>query len=126
MPQLKFDPNQQVIIVETRISASHPTIAYLALDTGASFVVLPWRLTNAIGLKIDPKKTTHTSTASAVETVPEIEIPQMTVLGKTVKNVKAIIKDLPPGIPIDGLLGLSFLRHFKLTIDFTKGLLTLQ
>lgn len=49
----------------------------------------------------------------------------MIVLGKKIKNVEAIVKDLPPEAPADGLLGLSFLKYFKLTIDFKKGFLSL-
>ena len=82
--------------------------------------------TTAIGITIDPSKTIQTTTATTVETVPEIIIPEMSVLGKTVKNVEAIVKDLPPETTVDGLLGLSFLRNFKLSIDFKKGELKLD
>lgn len=63
---------------------------------------------------------------SSVETTPKIIIPEIKVLGKKVKNVEAIVKDLPPEAPADGLLGLSFLKHFELTIDFKKGILGLE
>ena len=126
MSTLKFDPSSLSIIVNAGIKALHPTTARLVIDTGASLVVLPWRLATAIGIKIDPKHTVETTTATAVETVPQVIIPEIKVLGKSVKNVEAIIKDLPSESHVDGLLGLSFLKNFKLTIDFNNGYLTLE
>ena len=125
MSPLKFNTEASNIILETKIKSDYLETANLILDTGASLVVLPWKLVYKIGIKIDPLKTIKTTTATTVETVPVVTIPEMSVLGKTVKNVKAIVKDLPSEVPADGLLGLSLLRHFRLTIDFKKGILEL-
>ena len=125
MSQLKFDPSSPSIIVTADIQAVFPTAAKLILDTGASYVTLSRDMVSAIGLPIDTDNTIQLTSASTVETTPKIVVPEITVLGKRVKNVEAIIKDLPPQAPADGLLGLSFLRHFKLTIDFKKGILEL-
>lgn len=126
MSQLRFDSSSPSIIVSADIKASFPTTTKLILDTGASYVVLPYDLVSRIGIPIDPKNTVRLTSVSTVETTPKIVIPEMSVLGKRVKNVEAIIKDLPPETPADGLLGLSFLKHFKLTIDFKNGLLKLE
>ena len=125
MSQLKFNPSFPAIIVTADIKASYPTVAKLILDTGASYVTLPRNLVFGIGIPIDTNETVQLTSASTVETTPKIIVPEITVLGKRVKNVEAIIKDLPPEAPADGLLGLSFLKHFKLTIDFKKGILAL-
>ena len=125
MTDFKFDPDD-LIVLNARIKSRLATVAaLLVFDTGASSVVLPWRLALAIGLKIDTDNPVRTTTATTVETVPRVIIPEVSVFGKTVENVEAIVKDLPPEAP-DGLLGLSFLKHFKLTIDFKKGLLSLE
>lgn len=127
MSNLKFNPQDPVIIIEGKIQGRLAAIARFVLDTGASYVVLPWRLADAIGLQIDPKKTIQTTTATTVETVPEVIIPEMSVLGKSTRNIKAIVKDLPPEAPVDGLLGLlSFLRNFRIEIDFRQGLFILE
>lgn len=126
MSSLRFNPDIHSIIVGAGLKSRVTAIANLVVDTGASYVSLPWRLVNTVGITIDPKKTLQITTATTVETVPNVVIPEMTVLGKTVKNVEAIVKDLPPEAPVDGLLGLSFLKNFKLTIDFKKGLLSLE
>lgn len=122
----KFDPQSPNIILSAKIKSNYPATTTLIVDTGASVVVLPWKLVSLIGLKIDPNKIIQTTTATTVESVPQVNIPEMSILGKTVKNVTAIVKDLPPESPADGLLGLSFLKYFKMTIDFKRGILLLE
>lgn len=125
MSQLKFDPSSPSIIVSADIKTSLPTIAKFILDTGSSYVTLSWNLVSAMGIAVDTKNTVRLTSASTVETTPKVIIPEMAVLGKVVKDVEAIVKDLPPEAPADGLLGLSFLRYFKLSIDFKRGFLSL-
>lgn len=125
MSQLKFDPSSLSIIVTANIKAGLSTDAKLILDTDASYVTLPWNMVINMSIPIDPNNTVLLTSVSTVETTPKIIIPEMSILGKRVKNVEAIIKDLPQETPADGLLGLSFLKYFKLTIDFKKGILEL-
>ena len=124
--QMQFDPASSVVIVDSEVRSAHSTITTLAVDTGSSSVVISWRLINALGIKIDQKRILQITTATTVETVPQVTIPEVRVIGKSVKNVEAIVKDLPSESHVDGLLGLSFLRHFKLEIDFKKGMLSLE
>lgn len=126
MYQLRFDPKTPSLIVDTYLEGKIILHAKFVLDTGASFMVIPWWIAAGLGLKIDPKNLTPTTTASTVENVPLSMIPKVTSLDKTVRNVAYIIKDLPPEAGVDGLLGLSFLRNFRLSIDFKKGILKLE
>lgn len=125
MSILKFDPATSGIILEAKINNRFAEIAHLVLDTGSTYVMIPWKLAVANHLNINQTQTVRLTSASTLETIPKVIIPEMEVLGKKVKNVEAIVKDLPPEAPADGLLGLSFLKYFKLTIDFKKGLLEL-
>lgn len=127
MPLFRFDKNAPVIVVRAKIQGPNfPLGARLALDTGATFTILPWKIVNELGLKIDPEKIETTTTATTVETAPLVIASKITVLGKPVKNVPCLVKDLPSESGVDGLLGLSFLRHFSLTIDFKKGVLKIE
>jgi hypothetical protein len=40
--------------------------------------------------------------------------------------VQCIVHDLPEASRIDGLLGLSFLRWFKVCLDFKNGVLKIE
>lgn len=126
MSQLKFNPQISSIILDTYLEGKIILHAKFVLDTGASFVVLPWWIATGLNLKIDPKKLTATTTASTVENVPLTTIPKITALEKTAHHVPCIVKDLPPEAGVDGLLGLSFLRNFSLSLDFKKGVLWLE
>lgn len=126
MAQIKFDRNVNNLVVEVHLQGKFAQNAYFVLDTGASFTIIPWRLAQELGLKIDPQKTAKIITASSIEITPQTTIPKMSVLGKTARNVVCLVHDLPPQTTVDGLLGLSFLKHFKLTVDFKKGILNLE
>lgn len=127
MAKLQFDPNDIVIILESKIHGKNRiSTSRLVFDTGASLVILPWKIVTSLGIKIDPKNTIRTATASSIESTPMITIPKISVLGKIVTNVKAIVKDLPEESGVDGLLGLSFIKNFMVQIDFKKGILNLN
>ncbi len=122
----QFNPQDNSIILEVHLKGRFTQHAHLVLDTGASLLVIPWKIATSLGLRIDPNHLIDTTTASTVESSPLTTIPQVSVLGKSIKNVECIIRDLPKEAGVDGLLGLSFLKNFKLTIDFKKGFLLLE
>lgn len=125
MSHKTFTPDGSVIVLDADISNKITVHAHLVLDTGATFVVLPRRIIRALEIQIDPDSLIMMSTASTVESTLLVILPKVQVLGKTVYNVHCLMKDLPPESGVDGLLGLSFLRHFKLSVDFVHGKLTL-
>jgi len=126
MSSQKINPEDVGITIQAKVTGLFMETTHLALDTGATYVMIPDKLLEAIHLKIDPKKTIELTSATKVERVPLIVIPEIEVLGMTAKNVEAVVKDLPKESTVAGLLGLSFLKHFKLTIDFKKGELSLE
>lgn len=89
-------------------------IIKMALDTGASYTIIP--LEAAIAIGYNPalsKKHIEITTASGVIIVPVIKIKSIACLGKEVENLEVICHDLPSQSPVKGLLGLNFLIHFK-------------
>jgi len=127
MALLRFDKTAPVIVVRAKIKGPNFSLGTrLALDTGATFTILPWKIIRQLGLKIDPDRLETTTTATTVETVPLVIVPKITFLSKSVRNTPCLVKDLPPESGVDGLLGLSFLHHFSLTINFKKGLLEID
>ena len=65
------------------------------------------------------------TTGSGVEVVPRIKLSKIAVLGVERTDFLVLCHALPPGLGVDGLLGLDFLRGRSLSIDFRNGTVTL-
>ena len=126
MTIIRFDPIAGGILVEVKLSTHLEVTTKMIIDTGASLLVISNKLAKDIGLKIDPTKKLETTTASALVSAPLVKIPKVAISNAEVKNVEALVMDLPPESGIGGLVGLSFLRHFNVNIDFKHGKLTLK
>ena len=100
----------------------------LLLDTGATVTVISRRLAReAEALVAGGTSRITLYTASGIVEAPVITLASLAVGGVLVRHVSAAIHDLPGiGDEIDGLLGMSFLRHFKMTLDPDRGELTLD
>ena len=99
----------------------------MALDTGATYTVIPWDVAERLGY--DPAVATRRvviTTASAIERVPLIVLERMRVLDVEAREVEVVVHDLPPKSRVDGLLGLSFLRRFNINLSFREGFLELE
>lgn len=129
MARINFEPNSPVIEVHITLYGKKGVKRRIkaALDTGATYTMIPWQIAEALGYEpaIAKEKITLI-TASGVETAPLIKIKEIRLLDKSVKNVPVVCHDLPPKSYVVGLLGLSFLRHFKIIIDYKKGILELD
>ena len=99
----------------------------MALDTGATYTMVPWDIADVLGYEPGiSKELVPMITASGVERAPLITVKSLNVLGMTAHNIKTIIHDLPEKSYVDGLLGLSFLRRFKFCLDFREGILSIE
>ncbi len=60
--------------------------------------------------------------------MPLLTLSRLTAMGHSLGNIDFVCKDLPLPLQVhvDGLLGLNFLRRFKLFINFPKGILVMQ
>jgi predicted aspartyl protease len=89
--------------------------------------MIPWEIAEALGYKPEISKEKVTLiTASGVESAPVIEVKKIKFLGESIDNVPVVCHDLPSKSYVTGLLGSSFLRHFKITIDYLKGILEIS
>lgn len=121
MSIIKFDKDKSVILVYVILKNKGETRRLLmALDTGATYCMIPWKIADILGLQPELyKEKIETITASGIENVPLIEIESVRANNSESKNVKAIVHDLPPKSYVDGLLGLSFLKN--LNFNFKEG-----
>lgn len=115
-----------LLIVSTTVNGSRPT--RLILDTGASHTILSPAVAIDLGLYGDPRGQLVTlRTAGGPVQAEIVPIESIQIAGAEVKDSLAAIYDLPD-VPtgVDGLLGLTFLGHFQVTLDTAKGLLHLS
>lgn len=123
-----FDRDSPVIVLFVKLFGSKGTRRVkMALDTGATYVLIPYHIAESLGY--DPASSMDRvplTTASGVEIVPLITLESVSLLGKKVENVQTVCHDLPPTGHIDGLLGLSYFRGFRMKLDFVEGILQID
>ena len=101
----------------------------MILDTGASLTTLSWADLKAIGY--DPAVVSDRQeiiTANGVIEAPKLRVDQISVRDAEARDVdvEVICHDIPEFTGIRGLLGLSFLKHFRTVIDYRQGYLELS
>jgi predicted aspartyl protease len=94
----------------------------MALDTGASFTMIPAEKILATGHKIptSQEKMIRVFTASGIEYAPLVLISSLKCLGITVRNINVVCHTLPSESPVEGLLGINFLIHLPAFIEFFR------
>lgn len=129
MGKITFDPQSPIIVVDIILEGEGGTKRRIraALDTGATYTMIPWEIAEALGYRPEISKEKVTLiTASGVETTPVIEVKRIIFLDQNIDNVQVVCHALPSKSYVVGLLGSSFLRHFKVTIDYLKGILEIS
>ncbi len=89
------------------------------LDTGSTLTIISRELADEIGFDLDSPELSMITlqTASGVVEAPVVVL-EVVRFGKAVAyDVRAAIYDVESTDSVDGLLGLSFLRRFRVTID---------
>ncbi len=94
-----------------------PISVRLLVDTGSSFTIVPPRVITNIGCDLDsaPRRYRIT-TGSGKISAPVVRVPWFNCIGKTVRDFELVAYDVPPGLRVDGLLGMDFLDRFGVTI----------
>ena len=130
MPRVTFSPSVSVIVVDCLLESADGTsslVIPVVLDTGASFTVVATDI--LVHLGYDPANPLFTRqrivTGSGIEYAPRMKLRSVTAIGQKVANLEVLGHDLPAESGISGLLGLNFLRHFRLTVRFRKGIVEL-
>jgi predicted aspartyl protease len=130
MPRVVYDPSASSIVVDLLLESADDRSSLLipvVLDTGASITVVAVDIMARLGY--DPANPAldrqRIITGSGVEYAPCTTVRSATAIGQKVDNLEVLCHDLPPESGVDGLLGINFLKHFKLTIRFRKGIIDL-
>lgn len=130
MPRVVFDPSVSSIVVDLLLEAADgrsSLVIPVVLDTGASMTIIATDIVGRLGY--DPANPAldrqRIVTGSGIEYAPCTSVRSATAIGQKLANLDILCHDLPPESGVDGLLGLNFFRHFKLTIRFRKGIIDL-
>jgi len=127
MAEYKFDPEAHIITLYAKLSNIQVRRILVALDTGATYTMIPWDFAEALGY--EPSLSKHRVTivtASGTEKAPIITLNSISVLGKEARNVDCVVHDLPQVSRVEGLLGLSFLKNFSILLNFRQGILRIE
>jgi clan AA aspartic protease (TIGR02281 family) len=120
---IRFAPGTRQIPVTASINQA--TSQEFIVDTGASMVTIPFSTARILGIVIsvrNPRRKIFTASGELV--VPEVVLDSITIEGYETYNVRALVMDIPnqPGL---GLLGLNYLRRFRMDLNTDDGLLML-
>jgi len=120
---IRFTPGTRQIPVSASINQG--TSYDFIVDTGASMVTIPFSTARDLGIVIsvrNPRRKVFTAGGELF--APEVMLDSITLEGFTTYNIRALVMDLPnqPGL---GLLGINFLRRFRMDLNTDDGMLVL-
>lgn len=99
----------------------------LLLDTGASSICLSRKIADQLELNLSSAETIDACLADGTKVSAKSVLLEQVQLNDAIEtNVPAVILNEPPGKNLDGLLGMSFLKHYKINLDTNAGKLTLK
>ena len=117
-----LDPSKPIIPVDVLLEGPKGRqFVRMALDTGATYTIAPVSTLLAIGC--DPARPTRHIEFVAVggiEYKPVVRVQAAQALGVRMPRLEVVCHDLPPQSPVRGLLGLNFLHHVSLHLDFPQ------
>lgn len=130
--KLKIAPDRPIMLF-VHIKGSKGTREVRAvLDTGSVYSIISVQDARQLGYdafsdpQADPDPSTTMVTKSDIFLTDEIVLEEVSVADLVAKNVTALAYELPGVGRVEAILGLSFLKNFKTTIDFKKGYLTIE
>lgn len=96
------------------------TIEKMGVATFSPYVIITPDVASKLGINFSSAEKVVTVTATGTIALPKVIIQQIRVKDANAKDVEVVVGPLPEKVELDGLLGYSFLKHFKITIDYKK------
>ncbi|MFQ5682440.1 MAG: TIGR02281 family clan AA aspartic protease [Candidatus Binatia bacterium] len=122
---IPFQKKGEVVIVEAVVNQK--TSKRFIVDTGASYTMISHATAKELGIGVGEKlPTIPFQTANGVIHAPLISLDSIEIGGMQVKGLTAAIHDVFPDPKIAGLLGLNFLRNFRMDFDTHNHVLVLE
>jgi len=110
------------IIILNNVNINDTAKVKFIFDTGASYTTISTGLAGKLGISTANAPKVKIMTGSGYIEAPKIIIKKIEINGLAAYNVETLITDLPMHISgtagdLAGLLGLSFMKDFKVTVD---------
>ncbi len=117
---------------EVRVEGIEKPLNFI-VDTGASISVVSEKLAEQENLAsyLQPTRMRVFGAAGIAEDVKTVLLPRVLLGALSREQLSAAVLDLEPlnetaGFTQNGILGTNFLRHFRVTFDFQRGLIRLD
>jgi len=121
---IPFHADTRALMIDAKIN-NHMTMTFV-VDTGATYTAISEDMARSLGYDLENSPKINVTTANGRTQFPKIMLKEVNLNGYRVQNVEATVMPLPQNAPFSGLLGLSFIRHHKMTIDPIHGNLVLE
>lgn len=110
------------VIIVDNVNINDAAKVKFIFDTGASYTTISTELANRLGISTANAPKMKIMTGSGYIDAPKIMLKKIEINGLTAYNVDALVADLPMHTAgtagnLAGLLGLSFMKDFKVTVD---------
>lgn len=123
---IPFEQIGQGMLVHVMINDYIP--AKMLVDTGATAIKINVKLLNQLNQDIpEDRRRGYVSTAGGMKVAEEVFIDKIDVGGAVKENVRAFfMHESYDDIHFDGLLGMSFLADFQMTVDYKNNQIHLK
>jgi clan AA aspartic protease (TIGR02281 family) len=122
MKKVQLKPSRNALLLNAQFfNKSKQTQGDMIVDTGATYTSISQEMAQELGLDLTNCPKIHITTANGRIEVPRVTIETLNVNGLEAHNVEATVIPVRQGSSFSGLLGLSFLRQFIVTIDVQAG-----
>jgi predicted aspartyl protease len=123
-----FDPNARLVVVQTVLTGPTGTHQFrFAVDTGSTRTAVAGHVLELLGYQEPPAAERRRARTGSGETrAGLVPVARIQALGRVRMNFSSLWLSMPPGVMLDGLLGLDFFRGLVLTLDFARGQILLR
>lgn len=122
---IPLSKNNNAIIVSNVVLNNKLRVNFI-LDTGATYTSISRQTAIQLGLDLANSNKVALKTANGIIQVPRVTIKSININGIEARDVDVTVHDLPAAQNVTGLLGLSFLEQFTVTIDKKNHRITLE
>jgi clan AA aspartic protease (TIGR02281 family) len=122
---LKQSTNALLVDATVRHGNTQEQGAFI-LDTGATYTSISTRMAKNLGINLKNTEKIMITTANGRISVPKVLLKSLTVNGLHAYNIETTIIPISEESSFSGLLGLSFIRQFVMTIDTERKQLIFQ